>query len=204
MTEFYLYNKTFDATLNGTVSYLYHVTKPRFFGYILHVDSSSNCFSLNERGLNTGFIYQLPGAGEELFYIVVSEDIDHAGNQLAGPLSKAAKYFIQRLNAIRKRAGRLVLLQDYHANVKGVKIAHALPGNYYILNIFDAIRTFKERNDLFGFLRWNHLQEKLFEGKLNVVTQCCEELKIPASEQRFGHWKKLFFFTKKNMLHKLS
>jgi hypothetical protein len=161
----------------GTLGYIYHAERPRFFAGILEIDYTRYLPVMHFSGANILFRYFQGDGKERILLIVVMTSFDKTGDQL-GTLHNAAAWYTACLNKEDEKkygaASTWSPLVDYHKKTPGLQVLQISQHNQffvsYKLRTFSGIKlchSIKEVDDFLYTL--GYTADKVGGGSLNEV-----------------------------------
>jgi hypothetical protein len=152
---------------NGVSHFIYHAAKPRFFAVVQPLDRNNHSLDYNVDGLNILFRYVDGGGNENMYLIIVQDNIDKSMTPLISLLFEAASYYVSIIDeqneAHFNRRGVWTIMPDYNKYVTDVKLLHIKKSNNYLLTYRGGIRTFRNEEAVQNFIHkvLNYSKEEL-------------------------------------------
>lgn len=162
------------APSENKVGYIYHYSKPRFFAHILAVDVVTNPLKhIHYAGSNKMFVYKRGDGREQLFIIMVDQNLDRATVKLPLALKEAVVWYASTLNKEDTKTygkpSQISLLSDLNLLTPGLQVVHLEKLDKFILSYPDGVKTFEDSASMDAFtnrtLGYSHLQ--LEDGYFN-------------------------------------
>jgi len=161
---------------DGKAGYIYHYAKPRFFAHLLTLDfTRSPLKHIHYAGANIVFVYKRGDGLEQLFVLMIDQNIDRATVKLPSALKEAMRWYTSVLSKedLLKygKPGQVGLFSDLNVLTPGLQVVHLEKLNKYILSYPGGLKTFDDSGsmDIFSHstLGYNHLQ--LEDGYFNAI-----------------------------------
>ncbi len=176
MSQFFLCNDPLSVPSESKAGYIYHYSKPRFFAHILTVDIVTGPLPhIHYGGSNKMFIYKRGDGREQLFIIMVDQNLDRATVKLPLALKEAAIWYTSALNKSDTKTygkpSQVSLLSDLNLLTPGLQIVHLLKLDKFMLSYPGGVKTFDDSASMDVFtnktLGYSHLQ--LEDGHFNSL-----------------------------------
>lgn len=176
MSTFFLCHNPLSVPAEGRAGYIYHYSKPRFFAHLLTIDlTRSDLKHIHYSGANIMFLYIRGDGLQQLFALMVDQNIDRATTKLPAALKQAMQWYTTVLNkedTIKYgKPSQVGLFSDLNLLTPGLQIVHLEKLGKFIVSYPDGIKTFDDSRSMDDFthstLGYAHLQ--LQDGYFNSI-----------------------------------
>lgn len=176
MSKFFLCHDPLSVPSENKAGYIYHYSKPRFFAHVLTIDVITRPLRhIHYAGSNKMLIYKRGDGREQLFIIMVDQNLDRATVNLPVALKEAAVWYTSALNKSDTKtygkSSQVSLLSDLNLLTPGLQIVHLQKLDKFILSYPDGVKTFDDSASMDAFtnktLGYSHLQ--LEDGYFNSL-----------------------------------
>lgn len=176
MFKFFLCHDPLSVPSENKAGYIYHYSKPRFFAHVLTIDVITRPLQhIHYAGSNKMFIYRRGDGHEQLFIIMVDQNLDRATVKLPLALKESAIWYTSSLNKSDTKtygkSSQVSLLSDLNLLTPGLQIVHLQKLDKFILSYPDGVKTFDDSASMDAFtnktLGYSHLQ--LEDGYFNSL-----------------------------------
>ncbi len=174
-TSFFLCHNPIGVLPKGCVGYVYHSGKPRFLAGLLKIDPAGPLQDLDYDGYNVLFRYVAGDGIEQVYLLLVSQNIDRATTKLTWALREAAEWYVACLsktdvNTFNKKS-QWSLFSDFNLFTPGVQVVHLKITDKYLLSYEDGVKTFDDMKTMDQFLRQSlgFTDVQLEVGNHNVI-----------------------------------
>ena len=176
MSTFFLCHNPLSVPAEDRAGYIYHYTKPRFFAHLLTIDPTRSALRhIHYSGANIMFVYIRGDGLQQLFALVVDQNIDRATTKLPVALKQAVQWYTTVLNkedTIKYgKPSQVGLFSDLNLLTPGLQIVHLEKSGKFIVSYPDGIKTFDDSRSMddstHSTLGYAHFQ--LEDGYFNSV-----------------------------------
>ena len=176
MSIFFLCHNPQAVPLENKAGYIYHYSKPRFFAHILRVDVVTRPLKhFHYAGSNKMFVYKRGDGLEQLFIIMIDQNLDRATVKLPPALKVAVIWYTSNLNKddikTYGKPSQVSLLSDLNVLTPGLQVVHLEKMDKFVLSYPDGVKTFDDSASMDAFtnqtLGYSHVQ--LEDGYFNSL-----------------------------------
>ena len=174
-TSFFLCTNPIGILPKGCVSYVYHSAKPRFFAGMLKIDPASSLQEIDYTGYNVLFRYVAGDGVEQVYLLLVAQNIDRATTKLALALQAAAEWYVACLSKTDVKTygknSQWSFFSDFNLLTPGVQVVHLKIVDKYLLSYEDGVKTFNDMKTMEAFMSQSlgHTNIQLEVGNHNVI-----------------------------------
>jgi hypothetical protein len=175
MTSFFLCHNPVGVLPKGCVCYVYHSGKPRFLAGMLKIEPAGPYQELDYTGYNVLFRYVAGDGIEQVYLLLVAQNIDRATTKLTLALQEAAEWYVACLSKadVKKynKNSQWSFFSDYNILTPSVQVVHLKIIDKYLLSYPDGVKTFDNMKMMEQFMRQSlgHTDIQLEVGNHNVI-----------------------------------
>jgi hypothetical protein len=156
-TSFFLCHNPIGVLPKGCVGYVYHSGKPRFLAGMLKIDPAGTLQDLDYDGYNVLFRYVAGDGIEQVYLLLVAQNIDRATTKLTRALQEAAEWYVDCLSKtdvkMYNKNSQWSFFSDFNLFTPGVQVVHLKITDKYLLSFEDGVKTFDDMKTMDQFLR---------------------------------------------------
>jgi len=176
MSTFFLCHNPLSVPAENKAGYIYHYTKPRFFGHLLTIDfTRSPLKHIHYAGANIMFVYKRGDGIEQWFILMIDQNIDRATVKLPVGLKEAMRWYTSVLNKEDTvkygKPSQVGLFTDLNLLTPGLQVIHLEKLHKYILSYPGGVKTFDDSRsmDTFSHSTLGYAQLQLEDGYFNSI-----------------------------------
>jgi hypothetical protein len=172
--SFFLCSDPLSTFNNGVSHFIFNSEKPRFFAVVQPLDRVSHPQDYNGDGLNLLFRYVRGDGHEQMYLLLVLDNIDKSTSPVIELLQQAAGYYVSILaeqdEQQYNKKSIWTLLPDYNKDTNRVKLLHIKQAKKYLLAYTGGVRTFSSEEQVKQFIQsgLNYPKDKLISSTETV------------------------------------